>query len=99
MGTRGMLVSGIAGRAELAGVVGLLGLGRRGPLRGWVLVLSWPSPPKGCVLAGWEVLVVRAKASALVEGHLQVRFCLPDLYLGSQQHLLALISFDPFEAR
>ena len=66
---------------------------------GWVFGLSWPSPPQECVLAGWEVLVVRAKASALVAGHLQERFGLPELYLGSQQHLLALISFDPFEAR
>ena len=80
-------------------MVGLLGLGRRGPLRGWVLVLSWPSPPQECVLAGWEVLVVRAKASALVEGQLQVRFGLSELGLGSQQTLLALISFGPFEAR
>lgn len=57
------------------------------------------SPPQECVLAGWEVLVVRAEASASVAGHLQERFGLPDLCLGSQQTLLARISFGPFEAR
>lgn len=82
---------GRAGRAGWGGRAGCALIGEN-QLRGWgwVFGLSWPSPPQECVLAGWEVLVVRAKASALVEGHLQVRFGLPDLCLGSQQTLLAL---------
>lgn len=43
------------------------------------------------MLAGWEVLVVRAKASALVEGQLQVRFGLQDLCLALNKPCLLLL--------